>query len=805
MSRFVRVITVAIAALAIVAVPAYAAYSSYIPISVTESDSTARTYLPVVASVNNSYLASNGYIDSDGLDTRVTWGGSSIQHMVADDKLLFVLPSLDADETATVNYELDHDSPLDDMPVILGYGGSVNMTDDPALELSDNFTLEWSGWVDTANGTDKNLIDKQDAFSTYVSGTGNITAVIRDATSTYLLPNADGDYTNIPYPGGSHYSLVDDSVGTPDDATTHVYTDLDDSAEVKDAYELEDDGIPSGSVIESVTVHFRYRTNAVSPNKAHAIPYLRLNGVETAGTETTVTGDTWTSFSQTLSRPGGGDWQTSDIADLQVAMGIYLDAGGGGRAQLTQVYVEVSYYPTVTATGISSGEHTVKVNTSPALKFDGNMHIDLGDFDQGFDGVNDKLTIEAWINVDDISAHRVIVAKYSSPTNRDFLFRVKSGGKLQTGYYAGDGTNYKSLNTDNAVIAAGTQYHVATTMDLATGTIKIFVNGDEKSATASVGGTPPSAFPNEAALLFIGGYNGDPFPGATNEMDGYIDEVRLYKRILGQPEIIYNYKQGREGTPQDTTDLFIWHRLDANTGTTSIDSSGNGHDGVIRGGAGWGTPMLLQVDDSYYGGSNNVTVPNNSNDYTLIESNVMPYMDYYKHYVDGSLVAWYQPVDMISGTTLPDRQGGDQDGIITWGSNPSGISAEVSGLTLAEISAPSAVSEPASPDVAAETSGTDIYDEGTASGLPGYELVSQLLAPSTGIAPIMWYQIIVLTIASLVGAGAAIFTGSLLLAGLGVGVVMIAGVSMEVLPMMTIIVYAAIAVGFVIFSKVASL
>jgi len=37
-------------------------------------------------------------------------------------------------------------------------------------------------------------------------------------------------------------------------------------------------------------------------------------------------------------------------------------------------------------------------------------------------------------------------------------------------------------------------------------------------------------------------------------------------------------------------------------------------------------------------------------------------------------VVWFQPEDIISGTTLPNRAG-FQDGDITWGSNPSGISA----------------------------------------------------------------------------------------------------------------------------------
>ncbi|GAI20721.1 unnamed protein product, partial [marine sediment metagenome] len=45
-----------------------------------------------------------------------------------------------------------------------------------------------------------------------------------------------------------------------------------------------------------------------------------------------------------------------------------------------------------------------------------------------------------------------------------------------------------------------------------------------------------------------------------------------------------------------------------------------------------------------------------ANSWVLIQSNVAPYLDFYKHTVGGTLIAWYQPNDMISGTTLPDRE-----------------------------------------------------------------------------------------------------------------------------------------------------
>jgi hypothetical protein len=62
-------------------------------------------------------------------------------------------------------------------------------------------------------------------------------------------------------------------------------------------------------------------------------------------------------------------------------------------------------------------------------------------------------------------------------------------------------------------------------------------------------------------------------------------------------------------------------------------------------------------------------------------------------------LVWYQPVTLISGTTLLDRQGTAQNGIITWGSNPSGVSVVVGALL--PVSTSSAVTPGTTPDAGA--------------------------------------------------------------------------------------------------------
>ncbi len=68
---------------------------------------------------------------------------------------------------------------------------------------------------------------------------------------------------------------------------------------------------------------------------------------------------------------------------------------------------------------------------------------------------------------------------------------------------------------------------------------------------------------------------------------------------------------------------------------------------------------------------NGTSVPDNSNNWTLLQNDVFVYVDYIKESVGGTQVLWYQPNAKIASDTLPDRStaDGSQDGAITWGTN----------------------------------------------------------------------------------------------------------------------------------------
>jgi len=183
----------------------------YASVQVQESDGDSYTRLPISASLDNEYLADNNYILATGLDTRVITGSSvELPHLVVDDRLLFV-SNINANNTYNFKYTTGN-TPLADMPVIVGYDGYVTVSDDADLELGDDFEIEFDGYVDTSAGADKNLVYKEDAFRLYVSDDDEITATFSTWSSPTSHIDPSSEWDNEP-------NAYDDDTGT---RTVHI-------------------------------------------------------------------------------------------------------------------------------------------------------------------------------------------------------------------------------------------------------------------------------------------------------------------------------------------------------------------------------------------------------------------------------------------------------------------------------------------------------------------------------------------------------------------------------------------------------
>ncbi len=167
------------------------------------------------------------------------------------------------------------------------------------------------------------------------------------------------------------------------------------------------------------------------------------------------------------------------------------------------------------------------------------------------------------------------------------------------------------------------------------------------------------------------------------------------------------------------------------------------------------------------------SIPGSSYDWELFSDNTAPYVSSYKHYVSGSLVAWYEPNTMISGTVLTDRQGGDENGSISWGSNNGDLTATLGALESVESFTSPASDITEAPDVSPSpaidwhgNTGADMSEK------IGYDSVSKM-AESLGMPVQRAYGVFALFVAIALGFAAAIAVGSMwgftVLFGLTVG------------------------------------
>lgn len=351
-------------------------------VPVFASTITGATYIGTVLITNTSSVASNvcvpftlstsnlinyNYINSACDNTSIQINGSDVAYMPArtgTSSWMVYSPSVPAGASnaklytggAAMNGKIRY------------FPGTAGMmiADSGTLEPGDNFTFEQKGFVDTGAGAGKYLIHKQNAFKTYVSA-GTVSSAIATVTPNVtidIVPNAagtmGGDMPTI-FGAATYWEALDDPAGAPDDATTYISSGgsgVNKFAQVN----LENPAFLGTwtTKINSVSVYFRI--TSLNMNLINATPFLYLDGNTTTGALQTDNGaGVYTSYNQTLARPGGGSWTASDIDALEV--GITLN-DNGNNSFCTQLFIRINYDyaidSAIVSHALATGEHTIK-------------------------------------------------------------------------------------------------------------------------------------------------------------------------------------------------------------------------------------------------------------------------------------------------------------------------------------------------------------------------------------------------------------------------------------------------------------
>jgi hypothetical protein len=131
--------------------------------------------------------------------------------------------------------------------------------------------------------------------------------------------------------------------------------------------------------------------------------------------------------------------------------------------------------------------------------------------------------------------------------------------------------------------------HVAATTN-GTGSGSLYINGVQQTLQGGGGtvGAIWSALDISRTSSFIGESN-----WATESTSDYqITDVRVWNVERTATQIAENYDRRLSG---DETGLYSYWKLDEGSGSVAVDSSGNGHDGAVVGGASYASQSQIEI------------------------------------------------------------------------------------------------------------------------------------------------------------------------------------------------------------------
>ncbi len=356
----------------IIALPVFASTIStakYHGIITITNNSTATTNVVVPFSANISAMIANGELNSTCTDSAILSTGTDVAYMPqygTSNWWLFVSSIPASSSIPNDFYTGGSTSMASKIRYFPGATGMTTADNDTMLEPGANFSIEQKGWCDTTGAT-KYSLDKSGALGIGM-GAGNIfgIAVFPGGMTQTLYPNGTGTYTEFDTLVGAdtHWqaNLTNDAL------TSHS---ADTAGTEKNTFAMDDGTIPSGSTIASVVVNVWAKTGGATD---YLTTMVRLGSTDVESSNHSPTPGDWTLYSDSLARPGGGSWTAADIPNIEAGIkGVEVT----NAVYSTQVYVVVTYTPpnvTVTATGVSSGEHTVILaanSTNLTISIDG--------------------------------------------------------------------------------------------------------------------------------------------------------------------------------------------------------------------------------------------------------------------------------------------------------------------------------------------------------------------------------------------------------------------------------------------------
>jgi hypothetical protein len=192
--------------------------------------------------------------------------------------------------------------------------------------------------------------------------------------------------------------------------------------------------------------------------------------------------------------------------------------------------------------------------------------------------MSSSYSISAWVKLNAYVDDSPIVIKRQGSSQWNYYFDTDSDGTIFVGMYDGSTFVSSGLNTGR-VLEKSKWYYVTAVFDDSANTLTTYIDGVQNTQATGITGTPQTSSPGD---LSIGGNAGSAV------MDGYLDDLKIYKFALSAAQIKAQYAAKTSGEGASAVigasqqnilnnDLVGYWKLDeTSAGSNAVDSSGIG-------------------------------------------------------------------------------------------------------------------------------------------------------------------------------------------------------------------------------------
>lgn len=234
-----------------------------------------------------------------------------------------------------------------------------------------------------------------------------------------------------------------------------------------------------------------------------------------------------------------------------------------------------------------------------ALEFDGsNDYVTTG---ANLVNLANDMTVEAWFKTTNATGYNSIVTieKTASGINDYLQILTNSSGKVYL-----DDANDATIFTTTESYNDGNWHHVAFVRNASIKTIYLYVDGVLKLSRAY---TYSGSIDPDHELRF----GNSEYQGGSYQMDGMIDEVRIWSDVRTEAEIKANMYKELQG---DEAGLEGYYNMNGGAGTSLADNSINSNTGTLVNGPMWKL-------SGCFGGSRQALDFDGNNDYVFANLN----------------------------------------------------------------------------------------------------------------------------------------------------------------------------------------